>query len=415
MNHVATKYNSFAVLSLLAAILTVGCQQPPVTCTTNCEGLESEPNNVFAVATRVSLDDGELALSGSVNGGGDIDVFDLGPMSAGDTVRVRVTNLTGSLQPAFAMYDQLNELVNEDTLTSILSRSDSPQINHDVRVDSNPFYMAISHNVAGISTGQYELSVTVVRGDEPPAPVTQILYLNFSGGEIDDPIFGNFQVGPFDASDIDAIYAGQTDFMIAAIRTTIEQNYERFNVTILDSINDGPLPAEGASEILFGGFNDLAFGASQDVDLYNQDTTDKAIIFIESFELNLFLQPPSPAGMSVAIGNVATHETGHLLGMHHVRDADAVMDESSPTFTLLADQEFRSAPLSAAIFPLGNHNAAALLDVIVGTNPNAQAKSVRSEPAVSVPHAIPNLHRAKCLNCLRRNALVNTAESPSDR
>jgi hypothetical protein len=407
--YVIRVFSVIRVFVVTAILIVSGCQQPPPGYTTDCEGREVEPNNTFALATNSTLRDSAQKLFGSVDQRGDIDVFDLGPMNVGDMVHIQVGALTGTLQPAFALYNQVNELINEDTLTSIISRSASPQIVHVVRANSDPFYLAMSHNVAGFTSGQYELDITVERGAATPEPASQVVYLNFNGGEIDDVVFGRFDVGPFDAGDIDPLYEGQTEFMIQAIRETVEQNYARFDVIILDSINDGPPPPENASQILFGGFNDLAFGAAQDVDLYNQNPNDKAIIFIESFEVHLFNQPPSPAGMAVAIGNVAAHEAGHLLGLHHVRDADAIMDEASPTFTLLADQEFISAPLSTSIFPLGNHNSAALLEVIVGLNPNPVAKTTQT--LVPPPELNPEKTRAKCLNCVMRNTLINSANA----
>ncbi len=399
-------------LFIAAMAIVAGCQEPPPVCTTDCDNSEVEPNNTFAVATSARVIETTQKIVGTIDQRGDIDVYDLGPMKVGDTVSVRIGVLSGTLQPAFALYNQSNELINEDTLTSLRSRTASPKIDHVVRADSDPFYLAMSHNVAGFTSGQYELNITVERAAANPEPAQQVIYLNFSGGEIDDPVFGRFEVGPFDAGDIDPIYEGQTNFMIQAIRETVEQNYTRFDAVILDSINDGPLPSGNVSEILFGGFNDLAFGAAQDVDLYNENPTDKAIIFIESFETFLFEQPPSPAGMSVAIGNVAAHEAGHLLGLHHVRDADAIMDEASPTFTLLADQEFITAPLSTSIFPLGNQDSAALLEVIIGLNPNPVAKRLRF--SVEAPTLGPAATRSKCLNCVRREALVNSIDKSED-
>lgn len=402
---VMNKSVAFLIFGIAITTFGPGCQAPPGVCTTDCEGAETEPNNVFAVASRTILDQDELVISGSIDRRGDIDVFDLGTMITGDVLDIRVQSKTSTLQPAIALYNQLNELVNEDTLTSVLAGSELPQITHVVRSDSNPFYLAISHSVAGVTTGQYELDVTVARKGATPEPIPQVFYLNFGGGEIDDSIFGSFEAGPFDAGDIDNIYAGQTQLMIEAIIATMKQNYARFDVTILDSINDGPLPGGDVSEILFGGFNTLAFGAAQDVDLYNDSRSDKAIVFTESFETELFAIPPTPEGMSVAIANVAAHEAGHLLGLHHVRDPDALMDEASPTFTLLADQEFMTATLSTAIFPLGIQDSPSLLEVIVGMNPEAQPKTQRL--TVEAPQQSPDSTRAKCLNCLQRAALTN--------
>jgi hypothetical protein len=70
--------------------------------------------------------------------------------------------------------------------------------------------------------------------------------------------------------------------------------------------------------------------------------------------------------MGVAIGNVASHESGHLLGLNHVHDETALMDEVNPADTFLLDQDFKEAPLSETIGPFGVQDAFLLLQEILG-------------------------------------------------
>ena len=63
-----------------------------------------------------------------------------------------------------------------------------------------------------------------------------------------------------------------------------------------------------------------AFGISEEVDHWNKNKSDKSIIFTNRFD-EPFSPRPSVNGIGVAIGNVASHETGHLMGLEHVADA----------------------------------------------------------------------------------------------
>ena len=131
---------------------------------------------------------------------------------------------------------------------------------------------------------------------------------------------------------------------------------------------EDPTPGGGVghSTVYFGGFDSRAFGQAESVDPYNADCCDDAIIYTETFELRVFSFDPTPAKLGVAIGNVATHEAGHLLGLNHVDDDRALMDDQSAADVFISDQEFMEAPLSADVMSLGTHDAVLLLSESVG-------------------------------------------------
>ena len=119
------------------------------------------------------------------------------------------------------------------------------------------------------------------------------------------------------------------------------------------STAEGDLPDEAYTSVYFGQYNPYLLGLADYVDYYNRDLTQEAIVFAETFKLFMPYRPGA-SGMAQVIGNVASHELGHLLGLNHTAGQ------------MLADQDFHRAVLKKEVFPAGYQDSDQLLAQAVG-------------------------------------------------
>jgi hypothetical protein len=329
-----------------------------------------EPDNDFATPVVAVFDAlGVAELKGTVASSDDLDVFLLGAFEEGDRVIIDAIDAgAASLDVSIAVFDEEERLAsNNDDRTDFNLNS---RIDFIVRHRGNRYYLVVTRSAFASNrsmTGEYTADVQVSHGNDLPPPVAQVLLLDFDGGAVDSPVLGRMTLAPFNSGDIDRVYNGKTDTFKQVIREVFNQNYSRFNVTVLTT--DGPPPPNGTrfSTVFFGGFNETAFGISEKVDLYNADCCDDAIIFTKSFTPYLFTVTPTAEEMGLAIGNVASHEAGHLLGLNHVNDDLDLMDDRSPADVFLFDQEFMDSLLSTDIMPIGTQDGVLLLAESVGS------------------------------------------------
>lgn len=322
--------------------------------------------NSFGSAPILPLDASGKASFSSAITGAKVDIVDLGPVAPGDRIIVTVKPSAGSmLDPVAALFDASEELfaLNDD-VNFDQGQIDSA-IDDIVRTASSKMYFAIIKFPLGNQEGAYDATVEIQRGQAIPAPQSQILYLNFAGGSVTIPSEGTINVGAFDAADIDATYAGQTAVIKTAIVNTVRN---RFVGTSLQVVTSDEVPPPGPpgcfSTVLFGGFSGTKFGVAQSVDQSNRDRCDDAIVFTERFN-EPFASDPTPEGMGLAIGHVAAHEAGHLLGLNHVADVTDLMDTTGSASTLLVTQIFKTSQLAGSVFPIGVQNGPAMLSRVV--------------------------------------------------
>ncbi len=328
-----------------------------------------EPNDLFEDALIAVLDgEGIGYLQGAIAELGDLDVFDLGALQAGDHVIVDMNTMDGSLDVSVALFDAEQCLFMENDDRQSTSRQLDSYVDEIVRHASDHYYLVVGASAfagtAAWSTGSYQATVTVSRNGQAPAPVRQTLLLDFDGGELDVPTIPVDYMEPFDAGEISPLYDGKTELIKSVIVETVRENYAGLAVDVVTS--DDPPPEGPYSTVFLGGRNPIAFGISESVDHYNADLEDVAVVFTESFSPRAFTIPPTAEELGVAIGNIAAHESGHILGLNHVNDPTALMDAVSPADAFLMDQDFKKAPLSEQILPIGYQDAMLLLAETVG-------------------------------------------------
>lgn len=323
----------------------------------------------FNSAALLSIADGEtLRFSGEITSS-EPDIFDLGAVSPGDRIIVEVTAAQSStLDPVIAIFDENQELfsVSDDIDTD--GGNYNSAIDDVVAVASGKCFLAITKFFLDNSGGTYDATIRIERGGQLPTPEMQTLLLNFAGGQATIENEGSFNLDPFDAGDVDDAYAGETTLVKQTIVDTVKENFAAFGIVVVTTDENPSLTPGTFSTIHFGSFSATKFGVADSVDTGNLDRCDDGIIFTVGFD-NPFATRPSATGIGVAIGNVAAHEAGHLLGLNHVADIEAIMDNTGTASTLLADQNFKTSPLSPSVFPIGSQNARAMLDRVIPAGP----------------------------------------------
>lgn len=322
-------------------------------------------NGTFATAADISLgDDDQVEFTGTINSTDDTDIFNLGVLAPGDRLFVDIQTIDGNLDPLAAVFDQ-REFVHAFNDDRVPDASDlNPLIDVIIRGPEGAYFLGVVSFPGGDSTGKYRVIVQVTRNVGLLDPEPQIVYLNWAGGQnIRIENVGTFNVEPFDAADLGP-YDGRTDELKNLIQAVVADRYDGFNLVLLNS-DDDAVPRLPHSTIYFGNRSLNAFAIAQQVDTFNAQQDDDAIIFTDGFR-GAFSITPTLEQMATAIGNTAAHEVGHLLGLVHTNECASLMDARCGNDALLVEQVFKLAPLDESVFPVGLQNALELIEWAVG-------------------------------------------------
>ena len=303
-------------------------------------------------------------VEGDISSGSAVGVFDIGPVAAGDRL-VITADAVGSLDPVLALFDADGSamIVNDDR--NYYGGDLDSAIDMRSRRDTSHCYVAVAASHGSGTTGAYVLKIRRVWEGVPAEPEPQLVYLNFDGA--DAVVIGRrtpVRIPEFEGSLIGAEFADRSELLLEETVARIRKDYTGLNVEFVSS-REGPKPAAPHTTIHFGAYDAGLLGIADYVDEFNLAAVQKAIIFVDTFGAFLPLNP-SVEEMADALSNVASHETGHLLGLNHTRDARSIMDISANLRQMLASQAFRRSPFHEQVFPVGYQDAARLLVEAVG-------------------------------------------------
>jgi hypothetical protein len=305
-------------------------------------------------------------FSGNITGSGNYRLFELGSGSPGDEWLV---SAAGPMSGPFVvvLFD-----ADENLLMRTFMSYTNP-LRHTVREASGMVYLGIMPPSSG-DGGNFRLRASLETGQPVPAPARQLVWLNFAGGTSvqvhhRDPI----SFDPFDGAMIGEAYTDHTQELKDVIVREMQADYAAYNVVIMSS-DDGSPPDGPYSIVHFGGSESGLLGLADNVDNYNQEPEQDAIVYVENFAPYWTMQL-EPDEMAVMIANVASHELGHLLGLYHTQDPDDIMDTTGSAWDLAEEQSFIRAPLEASVFATGWEDSPRLLAQIVGSKPGGAAKA----------------------------------------
>lgn len=358
----AASYRGLALLAGLAG----GCQ--PDSGLLDDKSVVSQAFNDAVLATdngarSGTVGAGNQVLEGTLSGRGTYQLFPIPDIAAGESWRIEGI-ASGSF--TVALFDaDMNLLARAGTISA------APLL-HVTRRATPHAFVGVMPSI-GAGGGLFRLRVTRQGGQAIPAPRPQVIYLNFAGGEgVRVHTRGATSFPAFDAAVLGPAYEGVSQEVKSAAVATIREDYAPYNVTILSS-DDGPPPSGVAySTVHFGGADPSLLGLADNVDRYNQDLAQGAIVFVETFAAFASMEL-GPDEMGLMIGNVGSHELGHMLGLFHTANPDDVMDTTGTAWDLADAQSFLTVRLEPTVFATGSENSPRILEETVGLRPEGAA------------------------------------------
>lgn len=338
---------------------------PPAGGGSSDEGAVSDPASDAAATAQPQVTN--LLLSGSVSTD-TYQLFELGSSSFGDQWRVTWPSASGGGYFLVVLLDQDQNLLRRELVSSWTP------LEHVLRGQTPMLYAGVAA-AYGTSGGNFRLLASLDAGRSVPSPRRQVVWVNFgAGSNVHVHVREGISFPSFDGAMLGADYAGETGVIKAAILAAMREDYAAYNVVVMSSDEGGP-PGSPYATIHIGGNDSRLLGLADNVDQYNSDLGQTAVVFVEAFA-DFAVMRLTPDEMGQMIGNVASHELGHLIGLFHTACPEDLMDTTGTAWDLAENQSFIRGPLEATVFPTGYEDCPARLLETVGAAPGSAKAGV---------------------------------------
>lgn len=330
---------------------------------------EVEPNDTWEQAEPLPFR-GQVALIGTMAAGTlDVDLFEIGPIRAGQRMQAELVNNGADIQ--FGMLDEFGRIIAY--LDPISPTAGPGRVDVVLHESSERLYLLVATRSSSLVERPYRAVIRLSSTLQPPRHRPQAVVLVFGGaGQVRIGSRPAVDVPPFDIGNVNPDFAGLTESAIELLMQNVREDFAGLNVTFYRD-DDPDRPADDFTSIYFGTSDARLLGLADNIDPYNSNTRQSAILYTDTFSLFNQLRPGFSSTVRV-LSNVTCHEVGHLLGLRHTADPEDMMDVTGSARQMLAEQYFKAANLHGSVLPLGMQDAPTMLAWSVGGT-----LSVRSE------------------------------------